>query len=77
MPSASLIEIQEAYIARVAAAHSKISARTKGDRFHRTRTAARKDAIRQLTRKGFDEAGASLIVKDAHDMFLLELNAQD
>jgi hypothetical protein len=77
MPSASLIEIQEAYIARVAAAHGKITARTKGDRFRRTRSAARKDAIRQLTGRGFDEAGASLIVKDAHDMFLLELNAQD
>jgi hypothetical protein len=72
----SLIEIQEAYIARVAAAHAKITPRTKGNRFGRTRGAARKEAIRRLIRRGFDEAGAALAVKDAHDMFLLELNAR-
>lgn len=77
MPSASLIGIQEVYIARVTAAHAKITPRTKGSRFNRTRCAARKDAIRHLTGRGFDEAGAALIVKDAHDMFLLEINAQE
>jgi hypothetical protein len=75
--AASLIGIQEAYIARVAAAHAKITPRTKGNRFNRTRSAARNDAIRLLTRRGFEEASARLIVKDAHDMFLLELNARE
>jgi len=74
---ASLIEIQEAYIARVSAAHAKITKRTKGDRFGGTRRAARKAAIGQLVRRGFDEAGAALAVKDAHDMFLLEVNARE
>lgn len=73
----SLIAIQEAYIARVSAAHAKITPRTKGDRFGGTRRAARKEAIRQLVRRGFDEPGAALAVKDAHDIFLLEVNARE
>lgn len=73
---ASLIEIQEAYIARVSAAHAKVGKRSAGLVFARTKGAARKDAIRELIRRGFDEAGAALAVKDAHDMFLLEVNAR-
>jgi hypothetical protein len=76
-PIMSLIEIQEGYIARVSAAHAKITRRTKGDRFGKTRRAARKEAITKLIRRGFDEIGAALAVKDAHDMFLLEVNARD
>ena len=72
-----MIEIQDAYVARLLQAHAKITARTKGDRFRRTRTAARKDAVRRLTRKGFDEAAALQIVRDAHDVFLLEVGARD
>lgn len=77
MAAASLIEIQEGYIARVMAAHAKITPRTKGNRFAMTRGAARREAIRKLVRRGFDEAGAALAVKDAHDMFLLEINARE
>lgn len=73
----SLIGIQEAYIARVQLAHAKITPRTKGDRFGGTRRAARKEAVNKLIKRGFDEAGAAQIVKDAHDMFLLELNARE
>lgn len=77
MATASLIEIQEAYIARLMAAHAKITPRTKGDRFARTRGAARREAIRKLLGRGFDEAGAAIVAKDAHDMFLLEINARE
>jgi len=73
----SMIEIQEAYVARVSLAWSKVNARTKGHRFQKSRRAARKDAMKRLTRMGWDEASAAQIVKDANDMFELERLCSD
>lgn len=73
----TMIEIQDAYVARVALAHSKVTSRTKGDRFKRSKRAARKEAIACLLRTGYTEADATVIVKDAHDMFLLEAACQE
>ena len=69
----TMITIQEDYVARVTTAHGKITPRTKGDRFGKSRRAARKDATARLLRLGYTEAQAVQIVKDAHDMFLLEI----
>ena len=73
----NMIEIQDAYVARVMLAHSKITLRTKGHRFNRSKAAARKEAVSRLLRKGYTEADAVVIVKDAHDMFLLEAACQE
>lgn len=72
----SMIEIQDAYVARVAAAHSKMGKRSAGLVFARTKRAARREATSQLARLGYDEAAVAQIVKDAHDMFLLEAGAK-
>jgi hypothetical protein len=58
-------------------AHWKISPRAKGDRFGKSRRAARREATARLLRLGYTEAQAAVIVKDAHDMFLLEANARE
>ena len=71
----NMIEIQDAYIARITLAHSKITARTKGNRFNKTRNAARKEAAARLVRLGYAEDAATQIIKDAHDMFTLEISA--
>lgn len=73
----NMIEIQDAYVARLMLAHSKITARTKGHRFNRSKGAARREAVARLLRKGYTEADAAVIVKDAHDVFLLEVACQE
>lgn len=71
----TMIEIQDAYIERVSVAHGKITARTQGHRFARCRAAARREAIRQLAKLGYAEEAAKQIVRDAHDIFILEMAA--
>jgi hypothetical protein len=71
----SMIDIQDAYIARVMAAFAKVTPRTKGHRFGRARRAARKQAITRLIKRGYSARDAAQIVDDAHDVFLLEANA--
>ena len=71
----TLTEIQQEYIDRLLAAHGKITPRTKGDRFNRTRIAAYKHAVKLLKQKGYGAASIPTILKDAHDVFLLEVNA--
>jgi hypothetical protein len=72
----NMIEIQDAYVARVYAAHCKINSRTKGNRFQRSRSAARKEATARLLRHGFKADDITLIIKDAHDVFLLEIGSE-
>jgi hypothetical protein len=67
-----MIDIQDAYIARVMAAFEKVTPRTKGHRFGRTKRAARKQAITRLIKRGYSAKAATQIVNDAHDVFLLE-----
>jgi hypothetical protein len=71
----SIVDIQDAYIARVMAAYAKVTPRTKGNRFGRTRRAARKQAITRLSKRGYSAKDAAQIVNDAHDVFLLEAHA--
>jgi SOS response regulatory protein OraA/RecX len=70
-----LIDIQDAYIARVMAAYAKVTPRTKGNRFGRAKRAARKHTITRLIRRGYSAEDAAQIVNDAHDVFLLEAAA--
>ncbi len=71
----SIIEIQDAYIARVMAAFKKVTPRTKGNRFGRAKRAARKQTITRLIKRGYSAKDATQIVDDAHDVFLLEAAA--
>ena len=73
----SIIDIQDAYVARVVAAFEKVTPRTKGDRFGRAKRAARKQAITRLTKRGYSAEAATQIVNDAHDVFLLEAGAKE
>lgn len=68
----TMIQIQEAYIARVAAAWAKVGPRTKGHRFERSRRAARNEAFARLEKLGFSDIDARVVISDAHDMFDLE-----
>lgn len=72
----NMIEIQEAYIARVAAYHAKMTKRSAGLVFASVKRAARKEATARLMRLGYNEASTAQIVKDAHDVFLLEASAR-
>lgn len=72
----TMIEIQEAYIARVSAAHAKQGKRSAGLMFARTKGAARKEATKALLKTGYTEAQAAIIIRDAHDMFILERDAR-
>jgi hypothetical protein len=67
----SIIDIQDAYIARLMAAFKKKTPRTKGNRFGRAKRAARKQAITRLIRRGYPAKSATQIVDDAHDVFLV------
>jgi hypothetical protein len=73
----TMIEIQEAHVARLLAAHAKIGPRSAGLMFARTARASKKRTIQQLVAKGYDEAHAQQITRDAYDMFKLELDARD
>jgi hypothetical protein len=70
-----MIDIQEAYIARVMAAFEKVTPRTKGNRFGRAARAARKHAIARLIERGNSARAATQIIDDAHDVFLREAAA--
>jgi len=69
----TLIEIQDAYIERVTQAYAKITLRTKGDRFGKTRRAARKEAHKRLTKLGYNDYVAAILIRDAHDVFKLNI----
>lgn len=71
----NMIEIQDAYVSRVLAAHSKIGKRSAGLRFAGAKRAARKEATKRLARIGYDDAAISAIIKDAYDMVVLEIAA--
>jgi hypothetical protein len=73
----TMIEVQDAYIARVAAAHAKIGPRSAGIAFNRSKRAARKEAAARLVKIGYSESDAAFIIRDAHDIFWLEVNARD
>lgn len=72
----SMIEIQQRYIDRVARAHAKQGKRSAGLVFARTKGAARKEATAALIKCGYSAEQAEVIVKDAHDMFVLERDAR-
>lgn len=72
---ATMISIQDSYVTRVLLAHSKITPRTRGNRFARSVRAARREAMDRLMRQGFRQEDAKVIVKDAHDVALLEAYA--
>jgi hypothetical protein len=72
----NMIAIQQAYITRVALAHAKQGKRSAGLMFARTKSAARKDGIRDLIKLGYTESQANMIMKDANDMFILERDAK-
>jgi hypothetical protein len=72
----SMIEIQQRYIDRVAAAHAKQGRRSAGLMFARTKGAARKEATAALLKCGYTAEQAAAIVKDAHDVFILERDAR-
>jgi hypothetical protein len=70
---ASLIEIQEAYIARVSnIRYRPLCNGSAGLRRSRSIRAAKRDAIKTLMRQGWTEADAAVVIKDAHDMYQLE-----
>jgi hypothetical protein len=71
----SIVDIQDANVARVMAAFKKVTPRTKGNQFGRTTRAARKHAITRLIKHGYSARAATQIVNDAHDVFLLEASA--
>lgn len=75
-PAPTMIQIQEAYIARVGRYHAKMTKRSAGLVFARVKRAAREDGVRDLIKLGYTELQAYAIMKDAHDMFLLEANAR-
>jgi hypothetical protein len=73
----SMIQIQDAYISRLAIAKAKMGKQASGLAFNRSKRAARKEATAALLKIGYSESDAAFIIRDAHDMFWLEANAQD
>jgi hypothetical protein len=71
----SIIDIQDAYIARVMTAFKKVTPRTRGNQFGRTTRAARKHAVIRLIKHGYSARDAAQIIDDAHGVFLLEASA--
>jgi hypothetical protein len=71
----TLIAIQEEYIATCMNGWLRWQHRPDGGHFARIRRGAYRKARKQLERLGFTEQQLKLIVKDAHDMFRLELVA--
>jgi hypothetical protein len=72
----SMIEIQEAYIARLIQADAKRGSRASGCMFARSATAARKEAAKALAKIGYPELQIDQIIRDARDMFELERLAE-
>ena len=73
----SLIEAQNAYIARVAAADRKQGPRSAGLMFARTKRAARRELTETLIARGCSEKQAASAVNDAQAMFILRKLAND
>jgi hypothetical protein len=72
----SLIEAQDAYVARCLAAHRKQGKRSAGLMAARTRRAARKMLHAWAVKSGYTELQADSIVQDAYDVYLLERDAR-
>lgn len=73
----NMIQIQEAYIARLHAARAKIGRRASGLAFSRSKVAARKELVKALTKIGYSAHDIQGVQTDAHDMYLLEINARE
>ena len=72
----SLIEIQQAYIDAVDAGMNRWSHRKDGGHSARIRRGAYRRALAALTSQGWTEEQARQAIRDAHDMLILERNAQ-
>ena len=73
----TMIQIQDDLIHRLLVARAKQGPRSAGIMYSRTRRAAYAEAAKRLARLGYSEAQANQIIKDAHDMYLLERNTRD
>jgi hypothetical protein len=74
---ASLIEIQEEYMAAYAAATRRWEHRRDGGHAHRSIGAAARRAVAKLTTLGFTATQCSAAIRDAADMARLEMASDD
>lgn len=69
----SMIQIQDALVARYVAAEQRAGKRSCGALASRIRRGARNEADRQLAKLGFDRASRAIIIRDAIDVAELEI----
>ena len=80
-PKRNLVQIQDRFVERVNAAYSRWSHRKRldhqrcGGHYGRSRSAAYREAMRDLLKWGFTPEQARAAIKDASDMADLERNA--
>jgi hypothetical protein len=74
--SDTLVSVQDRYIETVLSAKNRWSHRKDGGHAGRARRAAARKAHKSLLSMGFSDMQACHAIKDAHDMVILELNAE-